>query len=500
MSQENDINAPDSEPSPKFKAAKEWKEVPPVPGHTGGDPQVEEKSAHHDPPEELYKGIWFYTSKRMFIRPDSEGFHIANEPSVNRYLREKLGIPRTRDIEDGPKLFPQDEAKEYIEYYKGVGWAGDLAGWPAGVRSMRDGKRILVLTSPKLIKPHKGSWDNIRTVIEDQFGETQAQVFYGWMRHAQGALLASRWVASQILVMAGPSKSGKSYVQNRIVTPMLGGRTADPIKHMRGETSFNADLTGAEHLMIEDQFEDYPDKQACARFQNAIKEYAVNESAKSEGKGVDAVNGLDPIQFVTISVNDEPQFLSILPKPSEAPSLIDKVILLKSSRFTWPEPMDTAEEKARFGEMIFDELPAFAYFLAHEFELPEEMKDQLIKRYGVISYWNPVLQAKLEDQSRTTIIANFILELKKPNTWVEWPFRGTSANLHDALRGECKGFSYSVQKLGNALGDIVNVQDHLGKDGVSPFPILVNKVNKHGGKHTWEITDNEASESEPDPF
>ena len=46
--------------------------------------------------------------------------------------------------------------------------------------------------------------------------------------------------------------SGKSRLQN-LITPLLGGRVANPYHYMTGKSNFNSELFGAEHLMIEDE-------------------------------------------------------------------------------------------------------------------------------------------------------------------------------------------------------------------------------------------------------
>ena len=49
-----------------------------------------------------------------------------------------------------------------------------------------------------------------------------------------------------------PSDCGKSFIQEHVITPLFGGRSADPTKYLLGKTTFNAEMGGAEHLAMQE--------------------------------------------------------------------------------------------------------------------------------------------------------------------------------------------------------------------------------------------------------
>jgi len=102
---------------------------------------------------------------------------------------------------------------------------------------------------------------------------------------------------------------------------------------------------------------------------------------------------LRPFWRVTISVNDEPENLMILPPLDD--SILDKIMLFKVAR---PNclPTDALSERQRFGSAIDRELPAFIHFLVHEHRIRAAL---VSGRTGIKSYHNPELTEGVEDLS-----------------------------------------------------------------------------------------------------
>ena len=88
-------------------------------------------------------------------------------------------------------------------------------------------------------------------------------------------------------MLAGPRDCGKSLLQS-LLTILFGGRSAKPYRYMTGETSFNADLFGAEHLVIEDE-QPNTDIRARRNFGAQIKEFTSNPMQSCHGKFREAV-------------------------------------------------------------------------------------------------------------------------------------------------------------------------------------------------------------------
>jgi hypothetical protein len=161
---------------------------------------------------------------------------------------------------------------------------------------------------------------------------------------------------------------------------------------MSGGTQFNADLFGAEHLMIEDEHSS-TDIRARSTFGSQIKQFTVNQTQSCHDKGRKAIN-LSPFWRVSISVNEEPEHMMVLPPMSDSDQdlLSDKIFLLRASKAEMPMPTFTHEQQQAFWQKLTSELPAFREFL-NNWEIPEQLRD---RRFGVKTWHHPELLAALD--------------------------------------------------------------------------------------------------------
>ena len=108
-------------------------------------------------------------------------------------------------------------------------------------------------------------------------------------------------------------------------------------------------------------------------------------------------------QVLTISVNDEPENLAILPPQDE--SIKDKAIIYLVDKLPMPMPTDTWEEEQAFWKVLEREAPAFIFDLLNKTTVPREWQDS---RYGVLAYHHAeildVLAQMGEEQSLLEII------------------------------------------------------------------------------------------------
>ena len=283
-----------------------------------------------------------------------------------------------------------------------------LAGYEAGVHEVKEGNRLLVRRGPKLLKPVQGEWPVIQAFIEGMLAfepetETpalekgrmiQIQVFHWWMARAVENFYCSPGMRlnSQILIMAGPHGCGKSRLQHMVITPLVGGRSADPSRYLFGGTEFNGDWMGKEHLLVEDP---RPSMKMLDRLQFAqiLKGLAVNEDLSFHKKSKDAF-GVSPEFLVSITINDDPDSLRILPPLT--PDFEDKVMLLHVTKRPLPMPTRTAQERLAFQKAVRDELPAYLWFLLNDCPVPTEWQSE---RFGVRHYHEPNLRLHLWEDS-----------------------------------------------------------------------------------------------------
>jgi hypothetical protein len=325
-----------------------------------------------------------------FYDPNLKGYWImdragnwlnVNENSLRRHLRAS-GL--AGDTKRGELISELDAALNDYQLESAVSFAGSLAGYSKGVIE-QGGQRILVTTSPRLIEPTEGEFPVLTKMLENLFSDPitdQRPYVLGWLKIAFESLRAGARRPGQALAMAGPRNCGKSLLQN-LITEMLGGRAAKPYRYMSGQTTFNSDLFAAEHLMVEDECGS-TDLRARREFGARIKDFTVNEVQSCHAKNRQALS-LRPFWRLSISLNDEPENLMILPPLDE--SLGDKLMLLRVHRADMPMPTETVEGRAAFWATLMAELPAFVGYLLR-WEIPAALRCQ---RYGVATFHHPDL-------------------------------------------------------------------------------------------------------------
>lgn len=313
----------------------------------------------------------------------------VNESSLRRLLR-KHGFSSKRGERE--LLSPLDLCVCEIQTQHDVAYAGPLSGRDKGFVELC-GQRILVTTSAKLIKPREKPYPTLEALLTKMLGEEQFRYFKAWLKIAYEALEAGVRRPGQMLVLAGPRDSYKSLMQN-LITEILGGRSAKPYRYMSGATDFNGDLFGAEHLMIEDDIASC-DIRARRNFGARIKDFTVNEVQSCHAKNRQAIS-LKPFWRVSVSVNDEPENLLILPPLDD--SIKDKLLLLKVQSQPPIRRTVTLEERSEFWRTLLDELPGFVWALKR-WDIPAQIQGG---RFGVLHFHHPDLLQAINDSAPET--------------------------------------------------------------------------------------------------
>ena len=271
-----------------------------------------------------------------------------------------------------------------------------LAGYNSGVHEVC-GQRILVKSSPRLLQPKEGDWPTVRAFIEAKLdlscdgGPNQVAYFHGWNKVAVDTLYRGgpgNFRPGQCVIFAGPRDSGKSRLQHQLVTPLLGGRSADPLAYIIGRTDFNSEMFGSEHLLIED-----PASSTSIRdrtfFGEMLKQLLVNDVQRLHRKHVDALS-VTPFFRATLSINDDPDKMRALPLLT--PDMRDKLLLFHVSSDPLPMPTATSEERALFRKVINQELPSYLFWLLNVHEIPSELRSA---RFGIRPWLHPALAIEL---------------------------------------------------------------------------------------------------------
>lgn len=315
-----------------------------------------------------------------------------------------------------------------LQDFKGVAYAGPLAGHCKGPREV-NGALILVTREPVLIQPEKGEWTFLTRLLEGMFRDSQYDqltYLYGWLQSAIKSLMAHTRKPGQVLVIAGQAECGKSLLQT-IITWILGDRECKPYSYMTGRTDFNSELFAAEHLRLDDE-QSTTDMRSRRAFGSRIKELLFGHAQRLHGKHRDALT-LDPTWRMTVSLNEEPESMQVLPPLDE--SLEDKIIILKAAKKPMPMPTGTAEQTAAFAAKLRSELPAFVHWLLNEFEIPSALRNE---RCGIAHWHHPELLAALRELSSEAMFLSLIdRELFHRQALVK-QWEGSAIELEQLLR------------------------------------------------------------------
>ena len=279
--------------------AEDWSQCSPI-GLNGNADIARKLPIYYD---------WSRTS--FWVRNDRGGWVMIKTPDVRRSLIEQGFRNKAAPNEQVSQV---DSLLTAIQRCNDVDYADSLAGYATGVYMINE-KRILVRDSPRLIQPAPGVWDLLQAIIRNMLGPEQQLYLFGWLKVAILALYKSKFRTGQALTLAGPKDCGKSLLQN-LITEILGNRSVKPHRYMSGLTPFNGELFGSEYLIIEDE-EASTDIRARRNFGTKIKEICANLTQSCHGKHRQALT-LNPFWRLTISVNDEPENLMILPPIDES--------------------------------------------------------------------------------------------------------------------------------------------------------------------------------------
>jgi hypothetical protein len=378
----------------------------------------------------------FDTGRNQYWISNQRGAWIAlNETQFKRELKQRGVSPI---VPKSSFVSPLDERLLDIQHNCDVHYSGALAGYNAGIYQMGE-RRILVIESPRIIQPSSGAWRTLQTFIlgllnDPQFD--QVSYLYGWLKVAYEALRSRQRRPGQGLVLAGVCDCGKSLLQN-VITLILGGRSARPYQFMSGLTPFNSDLFEAEHLMIEDE-QASTDIRARRNLGAQLKNLTVIDWQRCHAKHRVAIS-LTPFWRLSISVNDEPENLMVLPPIDD--SIEDKLIILRASKSPMPMPTMTLEQRKAFWETFESELPAF---LAHliQWQIPAELSSD---RFGIAHFHHPEILRTIDNLAPEFRLKNLIddqLFKDGDDTW-----QGRSEQLERLFTAEDSACRFEARRL-----------------------------------------------------
>jgi hypothetical protein len=417
---------------------------------------------------------WLEGSDKFFrLSPDGSRFLQVGVADLRRRFKRDGISSRPAEGETCSKM---DRLLCEVQDKRIVDWSGNVAGFDAGVYPMH-GRTVLVKESPKVPVPAPGDCSFIMEFLRSrldvpEFGSRQLFSFMAWAKFAFAALASGSRQPGPALALCGPSDCGKSRIQHNLITPLLGGRVALPDEYFMGTTQHNAELVGAEHWLIED-VNTALDSKARTFFGEKIKKAVVGDILRGRGMYQEAMT-LDSWHRVTISMNDNPERMRVLPPISS--DLRDKFLILKVQGGPWPCSMESPEDRAGFRDRILAEIPAFAYYLRN-FDVPDDCRS---RRYGVKAWQHPEIVAILNDGEPEAVLLCLCDEMLF--TGERKPWRGTASALERELTedgsacvAQAKKLFKSATSCGILLGKLAD-----------KYPLRIQNARK-GSSRDWII-------------
>ncbi len=416
--------------------------VPPADdGRNGGTPP----GAPFDPSAALDElGLfWLNGSSSYFLRREENGRarFIEMGPAEIRRKLKRRGYRSKPDSEKGEVISAIDGILDAATESRPVDFAVSIGGMTAGVYELPGG-RVIVRESPRLIEPKEGDFSTIEAFFAALLGSEGTIRFCCWLKMGLEALYAGQRRPGQALIIIGPPDTGKSRLQHQIITPILAGRSADPKSFFFGRTDFNAELVGAEHLLIEEVPSSSRHEERTF-FGERIKEIVANDTARLHKKNRDAVT-VSPFWRLSISLNDNPEKLRCLPPLTD--DLAEKIIMLKAQQAPefWQRFAGTPDPRLAFRAAIDAEMPAFAHYLL-SMPVPPHMKG---RRYGVQSFIpEDVAQSLFESEPEHHLLLLIDKVIFGPDRLEGGPWEGDAEDLKQALCAETSSGRASANRL-----------------------------------------------------
>jgi len=365
-----------------------------------------------------FRGVtdrFFYNGRTFYMRGDTEFIPLGSEGAVKQHIT-KFGVPKVH----------HNDLLCYIREHHFMHHIGPLAGYGFGVHYF-EGTRALVTTGPNIISGAQGSADFIDrfllTLLHDESHPEQFPTFLNWLAYCRRAVIEGRRRQSPAVALTGGIGYGKTLTID-IIRKCLGGRSAKAYRFLSGDTHFNAEIVGAELLVVDDDAAS-KDHRARVRLAQSIKTNLFSGSVRIEGKGRDAYS-LDPIQAILFAVNDDPEHIRVLPELDD--SMLDKICLLKTNPGEIPEDIRGQEEL--IGAAVDAALPGFLFELD-----ARDLSGAYAQSGRLRCFWHPEIVQAIGLLSPEQQLRELIYQLHEVQGAIaeEGRWVGTAANLQGLL-------------------------------------------------------------------
>jgi hypothetical protein len=328
-----------------------------------------------------------YNNGAYYVQDNKGEWGFDNEENIKRRLH-LMGITNQRD---------KDACILRIRNTSRVDYVGPIPGHEAGVSKKAGERQVLVTKGTRRITGLPGRHHLWRGIIDGML-EDKATYFYSWVRQGLDSLRicleTGEHEPGHVMIMAGPTNSGKSLIQNVLLRELFGGgnENVKPYKHISGDTSFNGDWANSGNHVIEDEIMG-KDRN---KVDNHFKNYAGNSTTEIHPKGCPQAV-LKMFKRLSVSTNTDGDCLKVIPRILD--HLADKILILNVHHKPMPMRAVSPDEKRAFREALLKELPQFVWWLENEFRIPEELVNHEKARNGFVAFQDPHILEEMATDS-----------------------------------------------------------------------------------------------------
>jgi hypothetical protein len=194
--------------------------APPFSQEEDGSPEIEIRD-----PKKLARE-WAETLGAHYCK---HNYYVSNGAGT---YQERNPAEFKRDLYNCGVARFQNEILNIVDHERAVDWAGEVAGYKAGVHTFET-KKFLVTRGPHIIKARRCPCPMIREILQGMLDPEPRSIFLAWLKLGRDALREGVPRPGQVLILCGPQNCGKSVTQKLIITPLLGGRSAKCCAHRR---------------------------------------------------------------------------------------------------------------------------------------------------------------------------------------------------------------------------------------------------------------------------
>lgn len=378
-------------------------------------------------------------------------------PYTEKQIRKKLIREGVASGQLDSEMFsPLDDAMDYILEHRHVNTI--IPCCPAVKAGYNEKGKYLVLAEPNKPELIEGDYSIIDEFFTSAFGENK-HYFYGYMKNVLTGLVDFKRCKGHHLVVAGNAGKGKSYMGAVMsyITGYNGALCESSIEFVKGVKDHCREAFFNPWLVNDDAgIGNFTRAHYIERLKNI--NYAGSFTMRAMyGDTVSLPSNHKTVQFVNLSE----QALKSVPCLDE--SFKNKLILLRINDDAVIPFSEFGSDDELRNEKMSDQYKAMAYYLYHEYEIPEEYKAPASDPRGLVkSFVDPsVIELVHEGMPDSKLLEILISEID--SGWYQ------SSELHNELatNSAYKGLNLTPVTLGRMLARISENPDIIKTAGIS---------------------------------